>query len=78
MSDNLGEQFKWIPNQKVRHILISHILRWHTHPTEHGVKTRAFNGMSLADMQKMHDDFHANNEFDEGAQHKHFEPKEKK
>mgnify|MGYP003351903233 CR=1 FL=1 len=79
MNDNLGQQFKWIPNLGIRHMITNHILSWHMKGQgDNNLKGMSTGGMTAEDLHNLHMEYHKNNEFDEGKEHKHFEPKEKK
>ena len=79
MSDNLNpKQFKWVPDQVMRHSIGWHILKWHIKANENGAKGHALSGRSTQELHDEHMKLHEDGSFEEGHEHKHFTPKNRK
>lgn len=80
MNDNLSDkQFRWVPDQNPRHLIINHIMTWHMKGEgENNMKSMATGGMTAEELHNIHMDYHKENKFDEGKEHKHFTPKKRK
>ena len=62
---------KWVPQPNSRHLT-----KWHIHSYHKGALAQGLGGFVPSAIKQMHDQMHADGDFQEGQEHKHWEPKQ--
>ena len=61
---------KWVPQPNSRHLT-----KWHIHSYHKGAPAQGWGGVGPSEIEEMHNQMHADGAFQEGQEHKHWEPK---
>ena len=61
----------WVPKPNSRHLT-----KWHIRSYHKGAPAQGWGGVGPAAIEQMHDQMHADGDFQEGQEHKHWEPKQ--
>ena len=71
--DQFTKKKRWIPTQNSRHST-----KWHIHSYHKGAPAQGWGGVGPQAISDLHDQMHANGDFQEGQEHEHFTPKSKR